>query len=192
MLADNGIPQPPPQPPGPPPQRLRLNIQRNSQDGVNSRQLHEELHSDDFKFDADEQQTDSHGQRDDGDDAEDDGGSDTHDDLFEHKPSAPTVSEHSLQWFMYNCSKMLPEKAAYGCQERQEAAMEKSATFFANEHALSMHHGKPQVVGGHELASIAQGACRAAAAATEYDRLQSCQCSTKACGKHPVSATCYD
>jgi hypothetical protein len=50
-----------------------------------------------------------------------------------------------MQWFMYDCNSMPKDKEGYGCGERQEAATAKSATFFANEHTLSMQHGEPQV-----------------------------------------------
>lgn len=83
----------------------------------------------------------------DDDDNDDDSGEHIPDEFFNSKPAVelPDLPLEASQWFMYDCNSMLAEKAAYGCRERQEAALAKSANFFANEHALSTQHGNPQV-----------------------------------------------
>lgn len=56
------------------------------------------------------------------------------------------LSQRSYDWFMYECpADRLVGRVGRPCADRQEGAISKSATFFANENTLPTEHGTPQV-----------------------------------------------
>ncbi|KAF6264512.1 hypothetical protein COO60DRAFT_1457619 [Scenedesmus sp. NREL 46B-D3] len=156
-LADNGIPKPPPPPPpapAPPPPPPLSDI---FGDDANDPEPAD-------KAGGSKRQGTRHTARSANDDGDSRWGDDDDDDdeqLSWSHPGAPNehlfmdaaakaagtlapVPVEAMHWFMYDCNSMPKDKEGYGCGERQEAATAKSATFFANEHTLSLQHGEPR------------------------------------------------
>ena len=56
------------------------------------------------------------------------------------------LRSHSYDWFMYDCpADRMAGRVGRPCNELQEGAVSKSATFFANENTLPTEHGSSQV-----------------------------------------------
>jgi hypothetical protein len=145
-IPDPPDPQPPPPPPPPPPRPPKP--PRPPRPPRGQRRHHEvkpgadfdpmDLYVDDFQDDDDDD-----------------------DDLFEAAAAAAAAVDDSavfpkaairppapvsdFEWFMYECPKLVRDKQHHGCDARQETAAAKAATFFANEHTLSVVHSTPQV-----------------------------------------------
>jgi hypothetical protein len=74
------------------------------------------------------------------------------------------LQQRSYDWFMYDCpADRMGGRVGRGCSERQEAAVSKSATFFASENTLPTAHGSPQVgVWGCTRVWVVAAVCAAA------------------------------
>lgn len=56
------------------------------------------------------------------------------------------LKQRSYDWFVYDCPvDQQAGRIGRGCGELQEAAISKSATFFAHENTLPTEHGSPKV-----------------------------------------------
>eukprot|EP00775_Hariotina_reticulata_P002572 gene2572-2874_t len=150
-IPDPPDPQPPPPPPPPPPrpprpprppkvprgQRLRPEVKQGADFDPMDLYL-DDAPDDDFDDDDDDRFEAAAAAVDADLDVDADGNP------FPNPAPRPLAPLSQFEWFMYACPKLVRDKQEYGCDTRQETAAAKAATFFANEHTLSVVHSTPQ------------------------------------------------